>query len=135
MDGGATVWHQPCSKPDFHANSVRFEKPATGGFGHCDRLGNDHLDDGVDLEALQMGRCGSSALFRLGVDCERSATVDYVLELGQMILRLSQKLSTKIKTGKLTEMSLDENPYADWSCHLFMAGRTQYILTSNIVSL
>lgn len=28
-----------------------------------------------------------------------------------MILRLSQKLNTKIKAGKLTEMPLDENPY------------------------
>lgn len=52
-----------------------------------------------------------------------------------MILRLSQKLSTKIKAGKLDEMPLDENPYADWSCHLFTADRTQYILLSNTVSL
>jgi hypothetical protein len=32
-----------------------------------------------------------------------------------MILRLSQKLNTKIKAGKLTEMPLDQNRYADWS--------------------
>jgi hypothetical protein len=42
-----------------------------------------------------------------------------------MIFRLSQKLNTKIKTGKLAEMPLDQNPYADWSCHLFTAGRRQ----------
>lgn len=52
-----------------------------------------------------------------------------------MILRLSQKLNTKIKAGKLTEMPLDENPYADWSCHLFTADRTQYIILCNTASL
>jgi hypothetical protein len=52
-----------------------------------------------------------------------------------MILRLSQKLSTKIKAGTLKPMPLDENPYADWSCHLFTADRTQYILVSNTQSL
>ncbi|WDI39867.1 DUF6933 domain-containing protein [Bremerella sp. P1] len=52
-----------------------------------------------------------------------------------MILRLSQKLNTKIKAGKLTEMPLDENPYADWSCHLFTADRTQYIILTNTASL
>jgi hypothetical protein len=52
-----------------------------------------------------------------------------------MILRLSQKLSTKIKAGKLSEMPLDKNLYADWSCHLFTADRTQYILLSNTPSL
>jgi hypothetical protein len=48
-----------------------------------------------------------------------------------MILRLSQKLSTKIKAGTLKAMPLDENPYADWTCHLFAVDRTQYILVSN----
>lgn len=52
-----------------------------------------------------------------------------------MILRLSQKLNTKIKAGTLPAMPLDENPYADWSCHLFTADRTQYILLSNTASL
>ncbi len=52
-----------------------------------------------------------------------------------MILRLSQKLAKKIKAGKLTDMPLDENPYADWSCHLFTADRTQYIIMSNTKSL
>ena len=52
-----------------------------------------------------------------------------------MILRLSQKLNTKIKAGKLDEKPLDENPYADWSCHLFTADRTQYIIMSNTKSL
>ena len=52
-----------------------------------------------------------------------------------MILRLSQKLATKIKAGTLPEKPLDENPYADWSCHLFTADRTQYIIMSNTKSL
>ncbi len=52
-----------------------------------------------------------------------------------MILRLSQKLNTKIDAGTLKAMPLDENPYADWSCHLFTADRTQYILISNTPSL
>jgi hypothetical protein len=52
-----------------------------------------------------------------------------------MILRLSQKLAKKIKEGKLPEKPLDGNLYADWSCHLFTADRTQYIIMSNTKSL
>jgi hypothetical protein len=52
-----------------------------------------------------------------------------------MILRLSQKLATKIKAGKLSELPLDENPFADWSCHIFTADRTRYIIVCNTVSL
>jgi hypothetical protein len=52
-----------------------------------------------------------------------------------MILRLSQKLNTKIQAGKLDTVSLDENRYADWSCHLFNVSRTQYIILSNTASL
>lgn len=48
-----------------------------------------------------------------------------------MILRLSQKLATKIKSGKLEPLPAHENPYADWSCHPFTAGRTQYIILAN----
>ena len=52
-----------------------------------------------------------------------------------MIFRLSQKLCTKIKAGKLSQMSLDEKPYSDWSAHLFAAGRTHYVILSNTLSL
>ena len=52
-----------------------------------------------------------------------------------MIIRLSQKLTAKIKAGPLATVPLDENPYADWSAHLFVAGRIQYILLSNTKSL
>lgn len=82
-----------------------------------------------------MGRRSSASVFCLGVDSDRTAIVDHVLELRPMILRLSQKLSAKIKTGKLAEMPLDEDPYADWSCHLFTADRTQYIILTNTASL
>ena len=52
-----------------------------------------------------------------------------------MIFRLSQKLSTKIKVGTLGALPLHENSLADWSAHVFVAGRTQYILLSNTKSL
>ena len=52
-----------------------------------------------------------------------------------MIFRLSQKLNAKIKAGVLRALPLHENPFADWSAHLFVAGRTQYLLLSNTKSL
>ena len=52
-----------------------------------------------------------------------------------MILRLSQKLAKKLKEGALPSLPLDENPYADWSAHLFTADRTQYVIVSNTKSL
>jgi len=52
-----------------------------------------------------------------------------------MIFRLSQKLAKKLKTGATTTLPLDDNPYADWSCHLFTADRTQYVILSNTKSL
>ena len=52
-----------------------------------------------------------------------------------MIFRLSQKLAKKLKTAATDTLPLDENPYADWSAHLFTAGRTQYILVTNTKSL
>lgn len=52
-----------------------------------------------------------------------------------MNFRLSQKLATKIKAGTLKALPLHENPLADWSAHLFVADRTQYILLTNTKSL
>jgi hypothetical protein len=52
-----------------------------------------------------------------------------------MIFRLSLKLSSKIKAGKLIEMPLDENSYTDWSAHLFTADRIQYVILTNTTSL
>jgi len=52
-----------------------------------------------------------------------------------MIFRLSQKLAKTLKEGTLTSLTLDENPYADWSANLFTADRTQYIILTNTQSL
>jgi len=52
-----------------------------------------------------------------------------------MIFRLSQKLAKKLKQGTLPSLPLDENPYADWSAHLFTADRTQHIIVTNTKSL
>lgn len=52
-----------------------------------------------------------------------------------MIWRLSHKLKSKIKSAQLSELPLDENPYADWSSHLFTAARSQYIILTNTASL
>jgi hypothetical protein len=52
-----------------------------------------------------------------------------------MIFRLSHKLATKIKAGALRALPPHESPLADWSAHLFVAGRTQYLLLSNTKAL
>jgi hypothetical protein len=52
-----------------------------------------------------------------------------------MIFRLSQKLAQKLGEGTLPSSPLDENPYADWSAHLFVAERAQYIILTNTKSL
>ncbi len=52
-----------------------------------------------------------------------------------MIFRLSQKLNTKIKAGKLAEMPLSANQFSDWSANVFNVGRTQYSILSNTKSL
>jgi len=52
-----------------------------------------------------------------------------------LIFRPSRKLATKIKAGKLASLPPAEDPLTDWSSHLFVAGRVQYILLSNTGSL
>jgi hypothetical protein len=52
-----------------------------------------------------------------------------------LILRISHKLNARIKAGSLPSQPPDENPFADWSAHLFLADRAQYILLSNTRSL
>ena len=52
-----------------------------------------------------------------------------------MIFRLSHKLNAKIKAGALRALPPHENPLADWSAHLFVAGRTHHLLLSNTKSL
>ena len=52
-----------------------------------------------------------------------------------MIFRVYQKLNAKIKAGTHSALPLYENPFADWSAHLFVADRTQYVLVTNTKSL
>lgn len=52
-----------------------------------------------------------------------------------MIFRLSQKLNARIKGGAMAVQPLSENPFADWSAHLFVADRVHYILVTNTKSL
>lgn len=44
-------------------------------------------------------------------------------------------MNAEIKAGTLGTLPLDENPLADWSAHLFVADRTQYIMLCNTKSL
>ena len=52
-----------------------------------------------------------------------------------MIFRVSQKLNAQIRAGALPTLPLDKNPFADWTAHVFVANRTQYIMLSNTQSL
>lgn len=52
-----------------------------------------------------------------------------------MVIRLSQKLSKKIDETPTRIAPLDENLLADWSGHLFLADRTQYVILTNTASL
>jgi hypothetical protein len=52
-----------------------------------------------------------------------------------MIFRVSQKLAKKIEEAPAQSLPLDSNPFVDWSAHLFMADRTQYIILTNTPSL
>jgi hypothetical protein len=52
-----------------------------------------------------------------------------------MIFRLSEKLKARIKVGALATLSLEEDPLTDWSCGLFLVGRSPYILLSNTKAL
>ena len=52
-----------------------------------------------------------------------------------MILRFSQKLGSRLKTGTLKPLPMDAAPIADWTSHLFFFDRTPYILVSNTAAL
>jgi hypothetical protein len=52
-----------------------------------------------------------------------------------MIFRLTQKLAKKIGIGPLEYVPPDNNPFADWTAHLFTAQRTQYVILTNTPSL
>jgi len=52
-----------------------------------------------------------------------------------MILRLSQKLNTRIKGGILSVLPLHDKPLLDWSAQAFVVMRKPYVLLSNTKSL
>ena len=52
-----------------------------------------------------------------------------------MILRLTQKLGSRLKAGSLKPMPMDEAPIADWTGHLFFFNRTPYIILCNTATL
>jgi hypothetical protein len=52
-----------------------------------------------------------------------------------MIFRLSTKLAAKLKVTPQEALSLDPNPFADWSAHIFTAERTQFLIVTNTASL
>ncbi|RCS44652.1 hypothetical protein DTL42_17165 [Bremerella cremea] len=52
-----------------------------------------------------------------------------------MIVRLTQKLGKKLHLSPTKSYPADANPLADWTAHLFTAGRTQYILVTNTPTL
>jgi hypothetical protein len=52
-----------------------------------------------------------------------------------MIFRLSQKLGQKIKVKPSEHLPLDANALADWSAHLFTAGRVNHLILTNTASL
>jgi len=52
-----------------------------------------------------------------------------------LIFRPSRKLATKIKAKKLASLPPAEDLITDWSSHLFVADRVQYILLSHTGSL
>ena len=53
----------------------------------------------------------------------------------EMIIRISARLGKKIHVTPAQSLSPDANDFADWSAHLFNAGRAQYILVTNTASL
>jgi len=53
-----------------------------------------------------------------------------------MIIRLTEKLRRKIKAPKLEyHRPVADNPFSDWTSHLFTADRVQYIILTHSVSL
>ena len=52
-----------------------------------------------------------------------------------MILRISDKLSRRIGVRPIELLPMSANPFGDWSSHLFPAGRSEYILSTNTATL
>ena len=52
-----------------------------------------------------------------------------------MIFRFTQKLGSRLKTGTLKPLPMNDAPVADWTSELFFFARTPYILLSNTAAL
>jgi len=52
-----------------------------------------------------------------------------------MIIRLTERLGKKIGILPTESLPMADNPFLDWSAHLFTAGRIQYIILTNTPSL
>ena len=86
MARGIAIRHQPRRQLSIHTDPIRYEEHAAGCGGHSDRMGDNNLECGCCLAALEMGRRGSGAVFRLGVAGDSFAIVDYLDELGDAII-------------------------------------------------
>ena len=53
----------------------------------------------------------------------------------EMIFRLTQKMAKKVKLPPLKAFPTSQNPFIDWTAHLFTAERAQYIIVTNTASL
>ena len=52
-----------------------------------------------------------------------------------MIIRFTDKLSKKLKLGKISRVEKCSGPFLEWYAHLFSVQRTQYILVAEATSL
>lgn len=52
-----------------------------------------------------------------------------------VIIRPTEPLGRKLGIRPMEIQPLNANPFADWTCHLFAAGRTPYFLALNTASL
>lgn len=52
-----------------------------------------------------------------------------------MIIRFTDKLSKKLKLGKISRIEKYPGPFLEWYAHLFSIQRTQYILVAEATSL
>ncbi|QDU63560.1 hypothetical protein Pan216_44400 [Planctomycetes bacterium Pan216] len=52
-----------------------------------------------------------------------------------MIVRLTEKLRSKIKVGPLQTLPLEERPFADWSANFFRVDLVQYVILTHTRSL
>jgi hypothetical protein len=85
LDDRLALYHQFGCQPHLHPDSVRNEKSPLGIDRHRDRLGNDPLEYGGHLVALEMVSIGANPLSRLGLNRQRFAMDYHHLELGKMI--------------------------------------------------